>query len=188
MYKYGRFECLNNWSCFYFLLPKKKTKQITEIIWGEPEDHDEHIVPYPECREGIISFPLGELNKKSSLQDSNNNAVNGEENVKSEVKNDVTGVKLEASDYGAEEELSTLGFDLTWSNLVPANTDSDARDSMGTEAFTKFTSMANFNLEEGHTATGFSLILNSVFYIILLVSFFASCLFPSLSFSFYCYL
>ncbi|KAG9443689.1 hypothetical protein H6P81_015029 [Aristolochia fimbriata] len=122
-------------------------EEIADIIWGEPGESDDHIVPYPKDHNENTSFSFGDIGKEQCIQDISVISKSGEEKTLG-VKNDLPDTKVEASPVKTNEELSTSGLGLdSWTDL-PASTVDNNGGSIGTE-LSNFTDMANFNLVKG---------------------------------------
>jgi len=88
--------------------------QLTNIIWGEADDSDDHIVPYPEASEDYCK-------KKESSEEAS--TIKSSEQKAPGAKADTDGRKLESiSNVDTSEGTSSLGLDMDrWPNLSSPN-------------------------------------------------------------------
>ncbi|XP_068661557.1 protein LNK2-like [Aristolochia californica] len=122
-------------------------EEIADIIWGEPGESDDHIVPYPKDHNENTSFSFGEIGKEQCIQDTNVISKSVEEKTLG-VKNDLPDIKVETSPISASEVLSASGLGLGSLTDLPASSVDNNGGSKGTE-LSNFTDVTNFNLVKG---------------------------------------
>lgn len=101
-------------------------EELTNIIWGEAGESEDHIVPYPEGNE-VCRNKRG-LNQEAKTTKPTEQKTSG-------VKVDLYGRKLESSsNYTSNEGIPTSGFEMgSWPDLSSSNAAKPDQDSMGTE-------------------------------------------------------
>ncbi|KAH7548516.1 hypothetical protein JRO89_XS14G0145900 [Xanthoceras sorbifolium] len=120
--------------------------QLTDIIWGEAGEADDHIVPYQEGNENYGN------NKAWSQEPA---SIKPTERKATGAKIDFNGKKLESvSNFNSNERNSPSGFGMdSWSDLSLSNAAQADQDSMGTEVtdnvaeITKFCSPSGVKAE-----------------------------------------
>ncbi|KAJ6907074.1 protein LNK2-like isoform X2 [Populus alba x Populus x berolinensis] len=116
-------------------------KKLTNIIWGEAEDSDDHIVPYPEASEDYCK-------KKESSEEAS--TIKSSEQKAPGAK--VDGRKLESiSNVDTSEGTSSLGLDMDrWPNLSSHNAAKTEQDSLETSISNNLTEMTKLDSSAGH--------------------------------------
>ncbi|XP_048226349.1 protein LNK2 isoform X3 [Ricinus communis] len=112
-------------------------KQLTNIIWDEAGESDDHIVPYPGAVEDHSK-------EKEWSQETNN--IKSEEQKAPGPKVDIHGRKLESSsNFNSSEGASASGFGIdSWPNLslsTAAKTDQDSLDASVSNNLTEITKL-----------------------------------------------
>ncbi|KAL5732382.1 hypothetical protein ACOSP7_031729 [Xanthoceras sorbifolium] len=121
-------------------------EELTDIIWGEAGEADDHIVPYQEGNENYGN------NKAWSQEPA---SIKPTERKATGAKIDFNGKKLESvSNFNSNERNSPSGFGMdSWSDLSLSNAAQADQDSMGTEVtdnvaeITKFCSPSGVKAE-----------------------------------------
>ncbi|XP_011016297.1 PREDICTED: uncharacterized protein LOC105119807 isoform X2 [Populus euphratica] len=117
---------------------REKVMQLTNIIWGEAEDSNDHIVPYPEASEDYCK-------KKESSEDAS--TIKSSEQKAPGAKVDTDGRKLESiSNVDASEGTSSLGLDMDrWHNLSSPNAAKTEQDSLETSISNNLTEITKLD-------------------------------------------
>ncbi|XP_058107032.1 protein LNK2 isoform X2 [Magnolia sinica] len=119
---------------------------LADIIWGDANESDDHIVPYPKGSEETPLFAFGDYSKKQNNQETSTTIKPAEQKT-SGAKNDFLGNKLEASPcFDTNEELSAPRLDMDpWPALPLSSSaerkqsaDMNGRDSIGAEVSDDF--------------------------------------------------
>ncbi|RWR76179.1 protein LNK2 [Cinnamomum micranthum f. kanehirae] len=115
------------------------------IIWGDANDSDDHIVPYPKGSEENKLYTYEGLSKKQTSQEVSI-AVKSGENKTSEDKNDLFSSRPEEKSYfNINEELSPPRLDMdSW----PADT--SHRDSIGNKVPNDFPDVTSLDSIKGN--------------------------------------
>ncbi|KAF8403603.1 hypothetical protein HHK36_011707 [Tetracentron sinense] len=130
--------------------------QLTNIIWGEASESDDHIVPYPEGSEEKPLVTFGGHSKKQWNQE-----VKTAEEKTLGTKNDVHVYKLESSShFDTNKGLSASGYvrdswpdsPLQNAACIKAYADRNCHDSLGTEVSNDLIDMTDINSERDETA------------------------------------
>ncbi|XAR63519.1 hypothetical protein NMG60_11023480 [Bertholletia excelsa] len=121
-------------------------EEISNIIWDEAGETDDHIVPYPGEDEGRPPGLRGDHFKKESNQEATNSKP--AEHTKTTAKSDYSGVKQESSlKRDTSEGNSAPGYRMErWPLSHAARTD---QDSMGTEISNNLTEITKFDSSRG---------------------------------------
>lgn len=119
--------------------------QLVGIIWGDANDSDDHIVPYPKGSEQNKLYTYEGLSKKQTSQGASI-AVKSGENKTSEDENDLFGSRPEEKSYfNTNEELSPPRLDMdSW----PADT--SHRDSIGNKVPNDFPDVTSLDSIKGN--------------------------------------
>ncbi|XP_011042161.1 PREDICTED: uncharacterized protein LOC105137914 isoform X3 [Populus euphratica] len=117
--------------------------QLTNIIWGEAEDSDDHIVPYPEASEDYCK-------KKESSEEAS--TIKSSEQKAPGAKVDTDGRKLESiSNVDTSEGTSSLGLDMDrWPNLSSPNAAKTEQDSLETSISNNLTEITKLESSADH--------------------------------------
>ncbi|KAL3599648.1 hypothetical protein D5086_007566 [Populus alba] len=117
--------------------------QLTNIIWGEAEDSDDHIVPYPEASEDYCK-------KKESSEEAS--TIKSSEQKAPGAKVDTDGRKLESiSNVDTSEGTSSLGLDMDrWPNLSSRNAAKTEQDSLETSISNNLTEITKLDSSADH--------------------------------------
>jgi hypothetical protein len=116
--------------------------QLTNIIWGEADDSDDHIVPYPEASEDYCK-------KKESNEEAS--TIKSSEQKAPGAKVDTDGRKLESiSNVDTSEGTSSLGLDMDrWPNLSSSNAAKTEQDSLETSISNNLTDITKLDSSAG---------------------------------------
>ncbi|KAI5681848.1 hypothetical protein M9H77_03076 [Catharanthus roseus] len=117
-------------------------EELTNIIWGEAGQGEDHIVPYPDDSQEKPPDLYSDQIKKEQNQDAVD--IKPSEKNTSIPETDLLGVKLEGSSkYVANEGLETTGFSVdSWPNLsLPSNVEAE-HGSLGTKASNALTEIS----------------------------------------------
>ncbi|XXG53319.1 hypothetical protein AAC387_Pa03g1427 [Persea americana] len=119
-------------------------EELVGIIWGDANDSDDHIVPYPKGSEQNKLYTYEGLSKKQTSQGASI-AVKSGENKTSEDENDLFGSRPEEKSYfNTNEELSPPRLDMdSW----PADT--SHRDSIGNKVPNDFPDVTSLDSIKG---------------------------------------
>ncbi|KAH8512682.1 hypothetical protein H0E87_006102 [Populus deltoides] len=117
--------------------------QLTNIIWGEAEDSDDHIVPYPEASEDYCK-------KKESSEEAS--TIKSSEQKAPGAKVDTDGRKLESiSNVDTSEGNSSLGLDMDrWPDLSSPNAAKTEQDSLETSISNHLTEITKLDSSADH--------------------------------------
>ncbi|XP_011042166.1 PREDICTED: uncharacterized protein LOC105137914 isoform X7 [Populus euphratica] len=118
-------------------------EELTNIIWGEAEDSDDHIVPYPEASEDYCK-------KKESSEEAS--TIKSSEQKAPGAKVDTDGRKLESiSNVDTSEGTSSLGLDMDrWPNLSSPNAAKTEQDSLETSISNNLTEITKLESSADH--------------------------------------
>nr|TKS08896.1 uncharacterized protein D5086_0000101950 [Populus alba] len=118
-------------------------EELTNIIWGEAEDSDDHIVPYPEASEDYCK-------KKESSEEAS--TIKSSEQKAPGAKVDTDGRKLESiSNVDTSEGTSSLGLDMDrWPNLSSRNAAKTEQDSLETSISNNLTEITKLDSSADH--------------------------------------
>ncbi|OAY53472.1 hypothetical protein MANES_04G165400v8 [Manihot esculenta] len=113
-------------------------EELTDIIWDEAGEGDDHIVPYPDASEA-----------KKWSQEANNSKSN--EQKAPGTKADIIGRKLgDSLNFDSSEGPSASGFDIdSWPNLSLSTTSKVDQDSLDTSLSNNLTEIAKFDSSGG---------------------------------------
>ncbi|KAI5596102.1 hypothetical protein BDE02_03G184800 [Populus trichocarpa] len=118
-------------------------EELTNIIWGEADDSDDHIVPYPEASEDYCK-------KKESNEEAS--TIKSSEQKAPGAKVDTDGRKLESiSNVDTSEGTSSLGLDMDrWPNLSSSNAAKTEQDSLETSISNNLTDITKLDSSADH--------------------------------------
>lgn len=115
--------------------------QLSNIIWGEAGEAEDHIVPFEDAYEGKTLDSCGGCTKKEQNQE----AVNKKpaEQKKPVIQSDLHGVKL-------DEGLPATEFSVaSWPDLPSQSAAETDQSTMGTEAFNNVTDISKHDSRSG---------------------------------------
>lgn len=131
--------------------------QLTDIIWGETGESDDHIVPHPDGSEGKAPSYGDNIKKEWAVEASN---IKPTDQKKSTTKTDLSNIKLDGSskhDSGGASITAgcrmELGADLSLTNATKSN-----QYSLGAEASNNLTEVPKHECLRGSNANVFSLL------------------------------
>lgn len=119
--------------------------QLSNIIWGEAGEDEDHIVPYPDANEEKPLGSYGDCIKKEKHQEAVD--IKTAEQKKPATQSDLH-VKLEcSSQYNANEDLSETEFTVdSWPDLSLPGAAKANEDIMGTETSNNVTDVCKHDL------------------------------------------
>ncbi|KAJ6694762.1 PROTEIN LNK1 [Salix koriyanagi] len=117
--------------------------QLTNIIWGEADDCDDHIVPYPKASEDYCK-------KKESSEEAS--TIKSSEQKAPGAKVDIEGRELESiSNVDTIEGTSALGLDMDrWPDFSSSNAAKTEQDSLATSISNNLTDITELDSSEDH--------------------------------------
>ncbi|XP_020533899.1 protein LNK2 isoform X2 [Jatropha curcas] len=117
-------------------------EELTDIIWDEAAESDDHIVPYPEAS--------GDFCKKKKWSQEANNIKSNEQKATG-TKIDIHGRKLQSSsNFDSSEGASTLGFGIdSWPNLSLSTAAKTHQESLDTSVSNNLTEITKFDSSGG---------------------------------------
>ncbi|KAF9686396.1 hypothetical protein SADUNF_Sadunf03G0154200 [Salix dunnii] len=118
-------------------------EELTNIIWGEAGDSDDHIVPYPEAGEDYCK-------KKESREEAG--TIKSGEQKATGAKVDIDGKKLESiSNVDTIEGTSSLGLEMDrWPNLSSSDAAKTEQDSLATSISNNLTDITELDSSADH--------------------------------------
>uniref|UniRef100_A0A6N2JWN0 Uncharacterized protein n=1 Tax=Salix viminalis TaxID=40686 RepID=A0A6N2JWN0_SALVM len=118
-------------------------EELTNIIWGEVDDCDDHIVPYPKASEDYCK-------KKESSEEAS--TIKSSEQKAPGAKVDIEGRKLESiSNVDTIEGTSSLGLDMDrWPDFSSSNAAKTEQDSLATSISNNLTDITELDSAADH--------------------------------------
>ncbi|XP_010999605.1 PREDICTED: uncharacterized protein LOC105107397 isoform X1 [Populus euphratica] len=122
-------------------------EEITNIIWGETDNSDDHIVPFPDASEDYCK-------KKESSGEAG--TINSGAQKAAGAKVDIDGRKLESSsNFDTSEGTSASGVDIDrWPSLSLSNAAETDQDSFGTSMSNSLTDITKLDSSAGGKEQG----------------------------------
>ena len=120
--------------------------QLSNIIWGEAGEGEDHIVPYPDANEEKSLGSYGDCIKKEKNQEAVD--VKTAEQKKPATQSDLHGLTLQSSSqYDTNEDLPAMEFGVdSWPDLSLPGAAKANEDTMGTETSNNVTDICKHYL------------------------------------------